>query len=136
MQFFFAFLYLLAVSVFFPNASPSSIVVVSSQPLVSGRTTVMPAAISGNTANASGGIHNALALLSITKGAIIEPMRAAIDEKPRAAFRTTVGNSSVQYKYTTTKTIKLATTPMLAQTTEPTPSGITAKINKQIAQIR
>lgn len=59
-----------------------------------------------------------------------------MDEYPRAAFLTTVGNNSVQYKYTVTKTIKLATTPILAKITDPTPSGIIAKTNRQNAQIK
>lgn len=119
-----------------PNASPSSIVVVSSHPFVSGKSKVIHAATRGITANNTGGSHNALSLVSTTKGATIEPIRAHIDENPRAALRTTVGNNSVQYKYTTTKTMKLDTTPILAHTTEPTPSGITANTTKQTAHIR
>ncbi|KPJ06795.1 hypothetical protein RR48_11842 [Papilio machaon] len=90
----------------------------------------------GRMANPRGGIQYAISPPSITNGANMEPTLAIIDENPIAAFLTTVGNSSEQYKYTTTKTIKLDTTPVHANTTENTPEGTNISVIKQRAQIK
>lgn len=55
----------------------------------------------------------------ITNGAIIDPNRAEPEQNPIAAFLTTVGNNSEQYKYTIMKTINAVKLP----TTVGTPSG-------------
>lgn len=130
------FIYLCTAFVFLPKFSPSSIVVISSQPFVSGKRKVTPPATSGKRAKPTGGNHGATACRSMTKGASMEPIRAHIEENPSAAFRTTVGNSSVQYKYATKNAMKLQTVPMLASATEPAPSGITARTSKHPAHTK
>jgi hypothetical protein len=111
-------------------------VVINSQPLVSGKRRVTHVAMRGRIAKPTGGIHGATSFNSIINGAIIDPTRAIIEENPTAAFLRTVGNNSVQYRYTTTNTIKLATTPILAHITDQTPAGLTANISKHSAVIK
>lgn len=104
--------------------------------MVSGNKNVTNPATKGKMANNIGGNQDARTSESTTNGATIDPTRAIIDENPIAAFLTTVGNNSEQYKYTTTNTIKLATTPTLANMTDVEPAGITAKIIRHAAQIK
>ncbi|CAB3226707.1 unnamed protein product [Arctia plantaginis] len=89
----------------------------------------------GGIAKITGGRKTAVSLNPTTNGAIIDPIRAVIEENPKAAFRTTVGNSSEQYKYTSMKTTNAAKLPTQAQPTDIVPSGKNANAYKQIAQI-
>ncbi|CAH2047310.1 unnamed protein product, partial [Iphiclides podalirius] len=56
----------------------------------------------------------------------MDPTRAIIEDIPMAALRTTVGNISEQYKYTTMNTMKVKNTPKQPNTMEYVPSGTKA----------
>lgn len=52
-----------------------------------------------------------------TKGATIDPILAHIDPAPSPVFLTTVGNSSVEYKYIVVKPTAVPVTPTVAKLT-------------------
>lgn len=79
-------------------ASPSSKVSGSFFPRVSGNIKQRPAPIKGTIPKARGGNQELVCDNVATKGAIIEPILATVDDNPTPVFLTTVGNNSPAYK--------------------------------------